>query len=379
VKIVVTDDQGRYLIPGLPKANYDVFVRGYGLVDSPRTKTALGKAVNLKATGRPERSGCRRILSGYLLVFDAESPEAKLFPAPDDSGGNGMPETLKDQGQWVRFMKTDSCNSCHQIGDKSTRTLPSALGHFNTAAKPGSAASSPAGEPADGQRHRQFRCAARTGEFRQLDGPRGEGRTSLREADASVGVERNLVLTEWDWATPQTYLHDEIATDRRNPTLNANGIIYGSPEASSDFIPWLDPVDNKAGFFKTEWRDPKMPTTKTGPQFNDSPYWGKEAVWDSHTEVHNPWMDQMGRVWLTAKIRPATTNRLSARPARSIPRPWHSRSRVRAASLRSMTPRRRRRRRSICASRRITCSWTRTTSCGSPAATPTTKSSAGST
>src|SRR6185437_4995778 len=39
VRIVVTDDQGRYLIPSLPKANYDVFVRGYGLVDSPRTKT----------------------------------------------------------------------------------------------------------------------------------------------------------------------------------------------------------------------------------------------------------------------------------------------------------------------------------------------------
>src|SRR5881396_3149122 len=30
-KIVVTDDQGRYLIPDLPKANYNVWVRGYGL------------------------------------------------------------------------------------------------------------------------------------------------------------------------------------------------------------------------------------------------------------------------------------------------------------------------------------------------------------
>src|SRR6201995_5379182 len=31
VKIVVTDDQGRYVIPDLPKATYDVWVRGYGL------------------------------------------------------------------------------------------------------------------------------------------------------------------------------------------------------------------------------------------------------------------------------------------------------------------------------------------------------------
>src|SRR6266849_5465357 len=40
VKIVVTDDQGRYLVPELPKANYNVWVRGYGLVDSPKVKTA---------------------------------------------------------------------------------------------------------------------------------------------------------------------------------------------------------------------------------------------------------------------------------------------------------------------------------------------------
>ena len=33
-KIVVTDDRGRYLVPDLPKANYSVWVRGYGLVDS---------------------------------------------------------------------------------------------------------------------------------------------------------------------------------------------------------------------------------------------------------------------------------------------------------------------------------------------------------
>ena len=41
VKIVVTDDQGRYVLPDLPKANYDVWVRGYGLVDSPRLRANL--------------------------------------------------------------------------------------------------------------------------------------------------------------------------------------------------------------------------------------------------------------------------------------------------------------------------------------------------
>src|SRR6516162_639781 len=50
IKSVVTDDRGRYLIPDLPKGNYDVWVRGYGLIDSPKvTKVAPGKIQNLTA------------------------------------------------------------------------------------------------------------------------------------------------------------------------------------------------------------------------------------------------------------------------------------------------------------------------------------------
>src|SRR6185503_12987637 len=41
-RIVVTDDRGRYLIPDLPKASYRVWVRGYGLVDSPRVDGTPG-------------------------------------------------------------------------------------------------------------------------------------------------------------------------------------------------------------------------------------------------------------------------------------------------------------------------------------------------
>src|ERR1700688_4367871 len=49
VKIVVTDDEGRYLVPELPKANYNVWVRGYGLVDSQRVKITPGQHLDLTA------------------------------------------------------------------------------------------------------------------------------------------------------------------------------------------------------------------------------------------------------------------------------------------------------------------------------------------
>src|SRR5262245_40940824 len=52
-KIVVTDDRGRYVLPELPKASYSVWVRGYGLVDSPKVRTAPGKILNLTAVAAP--------------------------------------------------------------------------------------------------------------------------------------------------------------------------------------------------------------------------------------------------------------------------------------------------------------------------------------
>src|SRR5712671_785804 len=52
-KMVVTDDQGRYVLPELPKAKYQVWVRGYGLVDSPKVQTVPGKVINLSAVTAP--------------------------------------------------------------------------------------------------------------------------------------------------------------------------------------------------------------------------------------------------------------------------------------------------------------------------------------
>src|SRR5213594_1881784 len=53
---VVTDDQGRYVIPDLPKASYSIWVRGYGLVDSPKVKATPGNLVNLTAVIAPNEA-----------------------------------------------------------------------------------------------------------------------------------------------------------------------------------------------------------------------------------------------------------------------------------------------------------------------------------
>jgi hypothetical protein len=134
VKIVVTDDAGRFMLPGLPKANYDIWVRGYGLVDSPKVKSAPGKLLDLKAVPAPSRAAAAAYYPGIYWYSMLHIPEAKLFPGTGPQG-NGMPVTLKDQGQWLRYAKTDGCIHCHQLGDLATRTIPAQLGHFNTSAE----------------------------------------------------------------------------------------------------------------------------------------------------------------------------------------------------------------------------------------------------
>ena len=52
-KIVVTDDRGRYLVPDLPRGDYAVWVRGYGLADSKPVNAPPGKHVNLPAVAAP--------------------------------------------------------------------------------------------------------------------------------------------------------------------------------------------------------------------------------------------------------------------------------------------------------------------------------------
>jgi hypothetical protein len=61
-RTVVTDDRGRYLIPDLPQANYNVWVRGYGLVDSAKVQSTRGKNLNLRATPAPNARAAANII-----------------------------------------------------------------------------------------------------------------------------------------------------------------------------------------------------------------------------------------------------------------------------------------------------------------------------
>src|SRR4030095_15247974 len=131
VKIVVTDDRGRYLLPDLPKAKYSIWVRGYGLIDSPKVQAAPGKAVNLTAVVAPDtRAAAEYYPAGYWFSM-IKVPDKSEFPGTGPSG-NGISPNMRSQAEWLRNLKSGGCWACHQLGNKGTRAFPRGLPPFES-------------------------------------------------------------------------------------------------------------------------------------------------------------------------------------------------------------------------------------------------------
>ncbi|MBI4478661.1 MAG: carboxypeptidase regulatory-like domain-containing protein [Acidobacteria bacterium] len=302
-KIAVTDDQGRYLVPDLPEANYKVWVRGYGLVDSQPVEATPGKIVDLTAMPAPDPHAAAQYYPAIYWYSLLQVPAKSEFPGGAASP-SGISERMRSQAEWVRQLKTDGCVTCHQMGNQATREIPKQLGTFAT--------TSAAWE-------RRIQSGQAGGNMNGGLNAFGKPRALQMFADWTEriaagelppapprpqGVERNVIVTLWDWAEPTEYFHDEAATDKRNPTVNANGSIYGVHELSSDFLSVLDPVRNTKSQIKIPVRDSETPIVSPQDGFEPSPYWGDEPIWNSRVNAHNPMIDSEGRLWMTSRVRP---------------------------------------------------------------------------
>jgi hypothetical protein len=300
-KVVVTDDQGRYLIPELPKANYSVWSRGYGLVDSPKQQTAPGKILNLTAVPAPNEAAAAEYYPGMYWYSMLKIPAAGEFPG---TGTNGIGELMKTQRNWVDNIK-NHCQSCHALGSYGIRHIPKFHQQNDDSVTAWTR------RTAAGQAQTTMAISlGRLGADRALANLAdwtdriAKGELPFAKPSRPEGLARNAVITMWDYATPKHYQHDAASSDKRDPTVNANGPVFGSPEESSDEIPFVDPVKNTAGIIVEPYRDPKTPSQLDAPR-GPSAYWGDEPIWDGHTSIHNVMLDEKARAWFSARIRPA--------------------------------------------------------------------------
>jgi hypothetical protein len=95
-KMTVTDDYGRYVVPDLPRATYRVWVRGYGLVDSPKVTTEPGKILNLTAITAPNLAAAAQYYPAIYWASMIRVPDKSKFPGTG-ADGNGIPVAFRTQ------------------------------------------------------------------------------------------------------------------------------------------------------------------------------------------------------------------------------------------------------------------------------------------
>ena len=214
-KIVVTDAQGRYVMPDLPKANYSVWVRGYGLVDSPKVQATPGKILNLQAVVAPHAAAAAEYYPAIYWYAMLKIPDKSEFPGTGP-GGNGMPPSLKSQADWLANVKSLGCMSCHALGTIGTRRIPKELGAFKDSTEAWArriTAGQAMTQMVNGLGRLDTQRALTL--FADWTDRIAAGELPFAKPERPQGMERNVVLTLWDWSRPTAYLHDLIGTDRR--------------------------------------------------------------------------------------------------------------------------------------------------------------------
>jgi hypothetical protein len=267
-KIVVTDAQGRYAIPDLPKGVYHVWVRGYGLVDSSKRAVVPGSTLNLQAGRAASPREAAEIYPSMYWFSMLKVPAASEFPLGP----------VQSQQQWLNTIKQGACQSCHALGTPGMRKVPELFMKMG-----------------NGSSHEAWRHRLRSGsaqnlmarDISRLDGERAianfadwtnrieKGELPFDRPRRPEGLERNLVITMWDYLRPEFYLHDVVSTDRRNPRINPNGAVYGSPEDSTDLVPVVDPRTHRAIELAHPVRDPATPSVRGNP-YGVSAYFGEK-------------------------------------------------------------------------------------------------------
>ena len=302
-KIVVTDDDGRFLVPDLPNADYEVWVRGYGLADSDRTPARPGDDLALTATAAASPAAAAEIYPANYWYSLLEVPPASDFPGTGPRG-NGIGATMHTQADWIDRLK-DGCQLCHQLGNEATREMPmldldefdSSVDAWEYRLQAGGAGPAMSvelnrmGRPRALELYADWSDRIAAGELPPAP-PRPQGR------------ERNIVLSMWEWGHPRGMVHDEITTDKRNPTLNAGGPIYGVGGAG---LVITDPRTHESVRMDlpTRIERPRRPVSYQGSSTRiPSLYWGDEPANLQSRSAHNPMLDDKNRLWITQAVRP---------------------------------------------------------------------------
>src|SRR5438477_7708945 len=200
-RIVVTDDQGRYLLPDLPRASYEVFVRGYGLMDSARVPGKPGQHLDLTAVVAPDGRAAAQVYPANYWLSLMEIPKGDVSD--------------KDV-----LLETKACYSCHQVGDVVTRDISKNIGTYTSSLDAWDHHVT-VGPNGPGMTANFKRMGAQRKAYADWTDRVAAG-AYPQAPPRPAGLERNVVISMSDWAFSTSRRTDVGPTDKRTPTDDDN-------------------------------------------------------------------------------------------------------------------------------------------------------------
>jgi hypothetical protein len=107
-RIVVTNDNGEYLLPELPDASYDLWVRGYGLVDSAKVQARPGTTLDLDAVVAPDAAAAAEYYPAGYWYSMLNVPGADQFPGTGPAG-NGLNPGMRNKDHYNNQLNNGGC------------------------------------------------------------------------------------------------------------------------------------------------------------------------------------------------------------------------------------------------------------------------------
>ena len=303
---VVTDDQGRYVLPDLPKAKYKVWVRGYGLVDSAKVDGEPGQQLNLTAVPAPSEAAAAQYYPAIYWYSMMKIPPARPVRRQERHSGQRDSERMARHAQEQRL---------HRLPPARPGSDPHDPGGIRRHSRSGEEAwmrrtqSGQAGEmmvnilagQLGGVPYKYF------GDWTDRV---AKGELPHAKPPRPAGVERNIVVTTWDWGDEKTLSSrpDRVRparSDRQRlrPASTARPNIPPTGCRSSTRRPTRCRSSRRRCAIRT-CRCRSAPATPPETRLLEpSAYWGDEKIWDTRVNNHNSMFDGKGRLWLAAAIR----------------------------------------------------------------------------
>lgn len=274
-KIVVTADDGRFVIPDLPgEVQFSVWVRGYGVEDSHAFSAEVEHLVDFELPLSPTPQASAAVYPANYWLSLLEIPLSAEFPG---TGENGLGRQMETQGDFVDGVK-DRCQLCHQMGNQFTRVFPEGANYPTT--RIGWDSRVRLGEQMNNQMNAM-------GRERSLDMfvdwtdriTAGE----VPDAPPRPQMEaQTLVISQWSWVDQGVFVHDNISTDKRDPQLERyrHGRVFGVSQSHA-----------------------KMPSTNPNSNVSQDLFMDNLARTGNAWNIHNPMLDEKGILWTTSSVR----------------------------------------------------------------------------